>query len=303
MPIDSRKIIGSPFGLKIAYLIGKYMPYPLGYRIAYFIADRISSQKSLGLVQAVRGNQWVVNGGNLDKVALDKLVRQNFRGIACSIFDMYHTLNNPTAALRIIEPNPTAIQLVQRPEYYTRGLILAGVHMSNFDMVFHVGGLAGVKAMAITLPELDAGYRVQWDMRAKQGFKIVQASVGSIKQAVNHLRDGGMVITAIDRPDKNNTYHPIFFGNPAPLPIHHIFLALKAHVPVVIVAVLKRTDGKYHILFSEPIEMVPHADRRMEMMINAENTLRVAESFIRQDPSQWAMTFPVWPEVFAQVPA
>jgi lauroyl/myristoyl acyltransferase len=30
--------------------------------------------------------------------------------------------------------------------------------------------------------------------------------------------------------------------------------------------------------------------------------LRVAEDFIRYDPSQWAMTFPVWPEALDQVP-
>ncbi len=302
MATDARTIISSPFGIKLAYLIGKYTPYPLGYRIAIFAGDRIASQKSLGMVRAVRANQWIVHGAKPDKVSLEKLVKANFRSIACSIFDMYHTLNNPTAALRIIEPNPTAIQLVQRPEYSSRGLILAGVHMSNFDMVFHVGGLAGVKALAVTLPELDAGYRVQWKMREKQGFGIVQASVGAIKHAINYLKSGGLVITAMDRPDNNNKYHPQFFGHPAPLPMHHVFMALKANVPVMVVAVFKFPDGKYHILFSEPIEMEPNPDRSTELLSNAERLLHVAEGFICQDSSQWAMTFPAWPDAIDQVP-
>jgi lauroyl/myristoyl acyltransferase len=65
---------------------------------------------------------------------------------------------------------------------------------------------------------------------------------------------------------------------------------------------IKQSDGKYHFLFSEPIEMQLHSDKHTEIILNAENILHVAEGFIRHDPSQWAMTFPVWPEAMNQVP-
>jgi KDO2-lipid IV(A) lauroyltransferase len=254
------------------------------------------------MVRAARCNQWVVHGGNLSKDALDKIVVENFRSTAWSIFDLYHNINNPTASLSTIEPHLTAIQLVRRPEFSTRGLVVAGLHLSNFDMAFQVGGLAGIKALVITLPELNAGYRNQFAMRQKYGIRIVQASVGSIKHAVDHLRTGGMVITGIDRPDESYNYRPKFFGHPASLPIHHIFLAVKAHVPVIVAATLRNPDGKYHFLFSEPIEMQPYPDRHMEIMLNAEVVLKVAEDFILHDPGQWAMTFPVWPELVNQLP-
>ncbi len=80
--------------------------------------------------------------------------------------------------------------------------MVAGVHMSNFDMAFQAGGLAGIKALTLTLPELNAGYQKQLDMRMKNGLNIVPASVGSLKHAVDHLKAGGMVITGIDRPDE-----------------------------------------------------------------------------------------------------
>ncbi len=106
MNIDPRRIINSPFGLKLAYLLGRYTPYWLGHRIALFVADRISARKSWKMVRASRCNQWVANGEQLDQAALDKMVEDNFRNIACSIFDLYHNLNNPAAFLRIIEPHP-----------------------------------------------------------------------------------------------------------------------------------------------------------------------------------------------------
>jgi lauroyl/myristoyl acyltransferase len=302
MPIDPRKIINSPYGLNIAYVISRYMPNWLGHWIALFLADRISGRKDWKMIHAARCNQWMAGGEKLEGNALNKVVRENFRSIANSIFDLYHNLDNPAAFLRIIEPDPIAIQLVLRPEFSDRGLVVAGIHMSNFDMAFQAGGLAGIKAIALTLPELNAGYQKQLDMRLKKGLNIVQASVGSLKHAVDHLKAGGMVITGIDRPDESYPSRPKFFGRPAALPIHHIFLALKSHVPIIVAAIYRQSDGKYHFLFSEPIEMQPHPDRETEIMLNAETILQVAEDFIRQAPSQWAMTFPVWPNVMDLVP-
>jgi KDO2-lipid IV(A) lauroyltransferase len=302
MTLDPRKIINSPFGLNLAFLIGKYTPYWLGHRIASFTADRISARRSWKLVRAVRCNQWIVHGEDLDQATLDKLVADNFRRIATSIFDYYHNINNPAASLRMLEPHPFAVQLVQRPEFADRGLIVAGVHMSNFDMAFQVGGLAGVKAYVITLPEFNAAYQKQWELRKKGGLNFELASIGSIKHAVEHLKAGGMVISAVDRPDQNSSYRPKFFGRPAAMPIHHIFMALKAHVPIIVATILKQSDGKYHFLFSDPIEMQSHPDRRTETVLNAENVLHVAEEYIRHDSIQWAMTFPVWPEAMNQVP-
>jgi lauroyl/myristoyl acyltransferase len=302
MILEPRRIINSPFGLNLAYLIGKYTPYWLGYRIALFAANRISACKDWKMVRAARTNQWVVHGQQLEGSMLDSAVVDNFHSIASSIFDLYHNLDNSAAFLRLIEPHPTAVELVNRPEFSSRGLVLAGVHMSNFDMVFQTGGLAGIKAITLTLPELNAGYQKQLDMRLRKGMRMVQASVGTLKHAVNHLKAGGMVITGIDRPDESYPYRLRFFGHQAALPIHHVFLALKAHVPVIVGATLKQPDGKYHLFFSEPIEMQSHPERHTELMLNAEKILHIAEDFVRKDPAQWAMTFPVWPEAVDQVP-
>ncbi len=299
MTDDARNLINSPYGLNLAYAVGRYMPEPVGHRFALVIADFISARKSWKLVRAVRCNQWIVRGEKISGRELDLLVKQNFRRIADSIFDLYHNLDNPSAFLRLIEPHPAAIQLVSRPEYGERGLVLAGVHLSNFDLVFQMGGLAGIQGLALTMPELSPGYKKQLEMRARKGLRVLQASVGNIKHAIEYLKDGGMVITGIDRPDNSYVYRPKFFGRPAAVPIHHIFLALKARVPVLLAATIKQADGKYHFLFSDPIEMQPHPDRQAEIILNAERVLQVAENFILHDPSQWSMTFPVWPDAMS----
>jgi KDO2-lipid IV(A) lauroyltransferase len=267
-----------------------------------FAADRISARKDWKMVQGVRLNQWVVRGGDLTQAALDEAVRENFRNTARSIFDLYHNINKPKVFRQIIDVHPLADELLHRPEFADRGLVVAGVHMSNFDFIGQAAGMSGVKAMFLGLPDTHPGYRKQLEMRKEKGMNFVATSSATIKQAVKYLREGGTVMTGIDRPDESYPYRPLFFGHPAPLPIHHIFLALKAQVPVLVGAVIWQPDGKYHFLFSEPIEMQPHPDRHQEIIRNAEKILQVAEGFVRQDPSQWSMTFPVWPDIMVQVP-
>lgn len=301
MTDNARKFINSPYGLIIAYIIGQRTPTWLGRRIARFAADFISTRKDWKMVRAARCNQWVVHGEKLDRTALDLAVKTNFRNIADAIYDLNHYLNDSISVLKLIEPDPAIIKLMVREKYAERGLVVAGVHLSNFDMVFQMSGVAGVQALALTLPELNAGYKKQLELRIQKGIQITLASFGSMKRAVDYLKEGGLVITGIDRPDHSYTYRPKFFGRPAALPVHHVFLALKARVPIIVVATLKKPDGKYHFVITEPIEMQPHPDRHTEIIINTERILQEAEKFIQLDPSQWAMTFPVWPEAMAQV--
>lgn len=301
MTDKSRNIINSQYGLSFAYLIGQNTPEWLGRRIARFAADFISERKDWKMVRAARCNQWVVHGEKLDKIELDQAVRANFRYIADSIYDLNHYFNDATSVLKLIEPDSAILKLLLRAKYCERGLVVAGVHLSNFDMIFQMAGVVGFQGLALTLPELNAGYKKQLELRIKKGVQIIQASVGNIKHAVDYLKKGGLVITGIDRPDHNNRYRPKFFGRPAAVPIHHVFLALKAKVPVTVIATIRKPDGKYHFVISEPIEMQTHPDRHAEIVLNAERILQEAEKFIKLDPSQWAMTFPVWPDAMAQI--
>ena len=111
-----------------------------------------------------------------------------------------------------------------------------------------------------------------------------------------------MVLTGMDHPIPDPKYHPIFFGHAASLPTHYISLALKARVPVVIMAAVYQADGKYHILSSEPIEMKYSSDRGKEILCNAKNVLAQAEKFIELAPQQWNVPMPVWPQFLGNMP-
>ncbi len=159
----------------------------------------------------------------------------------------------------------------------------------------------GLQALVITLPQLNGGYQWQMDMRASIGMDIRPASLGTLHEATQRLRAGETILTGLDRPFQGLKHKPRFFGRPASLPVHHIQLALKAEVPIVVASGVMREDGSYSFMVSDPITLHHHRDRETEIITNAEAVLKVAEEIICQAPQQWAMFYPVWKEAMEEV--
>ena len=299
--MNIQQILNSPFAVQLAFFIGRIIPPKIGYPICDSIGDWIASQRDSRVTQAVRVNQWVACGANVEKRELDQVVRETLRNNARDLYTFYHYMHDPNAMQRMISVDPKARQWVERSEFAERGLVIVGLHLSNFDFVLQFICRQGFKPMILTLPDPQGGRRVEYELRKKTGLNMVPASLNTLRQAVNHLERGGMVLAGMDHPVLNPKYHPRFFGRPASLPTHYISLALKAQVPVVIMAAHQHTDGTYHVLSSEPIEMEHDFDHRREILCNAERVLKQAEDFILSAPQQWNVPWPIWPELLKNV--
>jgi phosphatidylinositol dimannoside acyltransferase len=180
--------------------------------------------------------------------------------------------------------------------------MVVGVHTSNFDLLLQWLCKGGLKLLVLTIPDPRGGRRKEYEMRKASGMNLVIPSVATIRQTVHYLQQGGAVLTGIDRPIPDPKARPMFFGRPAALPLHHIFLASKAQVPLVLLVTSLEADGKYHLNVSDPIELEPHPDREKAELLNAEKVLAVAEGFIRQMPEQWSESLAVWPETLDLAP-
>jgi len=302
MKIGLQQIINNPFAVNLAFFLGRNTPPGFGYPLCNFIGNWIATRQDSNITRAVRGNQWVVRGANLDKAALDKAVQETFQNNIRDLYHLYHYIQNLDGAQRLIHLDPLAQKLIERPEFAERGLVIAGLHLSGFDLILQSICRRGFKAMVLTIPEPQGGRLIEYEMRKRTGMNLVPASLSTLRQAVKHLENGGMVLTGIDRPISVAKYHPRFFGQAASLPTHYISLALRAHVPIVIMAAIRQTDAAYQVLSSEPIEMECDADHGKEILGNAEKVLKRAEEFIRLAPQQWNVPLPVWPEHLKSVP-
>ena len=296
MAFDPQQILNSRSALQLASLLGRVMPPRPGHQIADFVADRIAARPDWTVTEAVRINQWIVSGGSLEREALQHAVRETLRCSARSLFDLYHYGHDLRACRRLIVLDSSAQELTRRQEYGPRGLMLAGLHISNFDLALQFMCRVGLKALVLTLPDPQGRFRLQYEMRKKTGMNLVPSSLGALRQAVKLLQAGGVVLTGIDRPVPEAGRRPCFFGHPAPLPTHYIQLALKARVPVMIIMTALQPDGTYRVRTSDPIDMQPHPDPETEILQNTGRVLQVVEGFIQKIPQQWTVPLPVWPE-------
>jgi lauroyl/myristoyl acyltransferase len=297
MLFDLQSIINSRFGIGLALGLGRILPESPGYRLAEGVASLIADQKRSAIVRAVQSNQWVLHGCNLRSDELDRVVKAVFKNTADCLFDFYHFLNDPSEAEKRIHFCPSSKALFDNLSQREKGVVIVGLHLSNFDLVARESARLGLKAMVLAYAIPGKGYQWQNEIRRRAGLDLVPASPQAIRQAIRKLRKGGNVVTGIDRPLQDVKYKPLFFGRPANLPVHHIHLALAADTSIFVAAAFKQVDGNYQIQVSEPIQMQRCSDRDEEILMNAEKVLEVAEAMIRQAPEQWSMFFPVWPDV------
>jgi len=302
MANNLQRLIDGTLGIRLVSALGRLLPLPLGHALADLASGWITSQRDSALVRAVRANQWVVRGESLDKTALDQAVRETLRHSAHCLYTQYHTMQDPAKVNQLVVPDEATRQFLQRSEFERGGLVIIGLHTSNFDLALQFLCFSGLKAIILTLPDPQGGRRLEMEMRRRTQMNLVPTSVESLRQSIKYLQAGGSVVTGIDRPVKGSKTCPRFFGRPANLPTHHVFLAAKARVPAVLIATILHPDGKYHIHTSPLIEMEQHPNREKETILNAEKVLSIAEDFIRPVPQQWSISLPVWPETLDLVP-
>lgn len=300
--MDIQAIINSRFGVGAALLIGRMIPPRLGYSIARSLGSRIASREDSVMVKSARINQWVVRGEQLSREELNQAVKETIMFSARTQYDLYHNMHDPKRLLDMYGYTPAGEEIVERCKNAKEGLLIMGVHLSSMDVGFFTLGIQGVKAIGISVADPGGGYKWQNDLRKKFGFVMVPASKNALRIAINSLEQGKTVVSGIDRPISESKYRPHFFGRPASLPVAHVILALKTNKPIYLAYNTVDAKGKYILDVSEPIEMKLYSDRSTEIIRNAEAVLERAEDFIRRKPEQWAMYYPVWPDVETYVP-
>lgn len=301
MNIDQQRILNSRVGVGFAQLVGQILPPRIAYPFAYRMADFVAARRGWKMIRTVRTNQWVVSGQTIAGDELDKAVRETVRNNARSIYELNRYLNDKEAINRLIKFDDSTRKLIDLSLTDHAGILIAGIHLGNFDLALRVVTVRG-RALILTLPEFTGGDHWQFNDRRELGLEIVPANLHTLRQAISRLRNGGVVMTGLDRPVPGTKYRPRFFGQPSDLPIHHVQLALRAKVPIIVGATIRQADNTYEFLISEPIQMRSYSDRRAEIIANAEAVLEVAEEYIRQAPSQWSIFHPVWPDLIDQAP-
>jgi KDO2-lipid IV(A) lauroyltransferase len=295
-------IINSRLGIAIVLGIAKNTSTKTGYKLANFAADFLCKHPNAKLIQAARANQWVITGEKLSKQELDIQVDRTIRNTAHSIFEFYHYMHNYTAIKEKVIFSPKVTELLENRASCGEGTIFIGPHLGNFDMGGRAIALRGYKLFVLSYPQPNGGYAWQNKLRREIGMDMRPMSTENMRAAKAYLKEGGFVVTGMERPLDKTNYFPKFFGRPAPVPTSYVRMALQTHSAIIVLACLRNSQGNYELTCSDPIYMQSYEDARDEIERNAEKVLAEGQKMISQDPSQWAMTYPVWPETLNEMP-
>ncbi len=291
------------FSVNLGLFLGKVIPLKTGHRLAQSVGAWIARHPSYKMVQGVRANQWVAGDEQMSAEELKAQTRLVFQSVVRSLFDYYYYIRRPEKLKEIIRLSP------QAQAAFTEGgeghsAILMIPHMSNFDLMGHALTLFGIKVQILSFPAPNEAYKMQNRLREEVGVVVTPMSFSAFRAAKSRLKSGGYVVTGLDRPmpaDSKEKYRPRFFGREASLPVIHVRLAKETGAAVYVMACMAQPDGTYLLESSQPYIMEEMPDLQEETILNAERLLAEAEKFIRKAPEQWAMFYPVWPEVLEKI--
>jgi len=239
-----------------------------------------------------------VRGGNLSSEELDQITCSVLNHAGRCFVDLYHNLMDSEGLKRLVPATSTSQSLIDLGSLDTPGAFVVAPHMSAFDVCLLSLAHRGLRAKVLTYGNPPGGYELQNEIRASTGLEITPVRGEETHQeAIEYMRQGGAVITAVDRPIRSKAHKLTFFNHPSPLPAGHIRMALAADVPVVVAAAQYLGNSKYRINLSNPIPMIPDADPQAEIRKNAEAVLTHIEEFIRLAPDQWLMYYSAWPDL------
>ena len=78
-----------------------------------------------------------------------------------------------------------------------------------------------------------------------------------------------------------------FLGRPACTSKGLALMALKTDVPVIPAFTVRKTDGRYRVIFGEEIQLKRSGDRTRDVEENTELFTRAIEYYIKKYPDHW----------------
>ena len=260
------------------------------------IAERIAGQPDSAMVNAIRSNQAVVQRLDQADPRLDRSIAAVLRNSMRSYITLFEAMDDGFEGLeRVTEFDERLLEQADRLATAGRGMLYVGAHTMGLDhALIYLGGL-NYRTKVLAYPEVMPSYQAQNRLRRSFGLNLSPVNYQSLREAITYLREGGIVVTAADRPDESGAFME-FFGLSAWLPVGHTRLSLKTGAPIMVGATRQLENGKYRaelLAIVEPGEFKGRSNAGVEM---AQAVLKPLEAFIRERPEEWWMFHPVWPD-------
>ncbi|HYM49997.1 MAG TPA: hypothetical protein VET65_05425 [Candidatus Limnocylindrales bacterium] len=176
-----------------------------------------------------------------------------------------------------------------------RGVIVVAPHMGSWELAC-ASWAASYGEIGVMVEQIEPRRLFQhvFDLRSRMGIKVIPLSRTAARDILRLLKDGRMVVLAMDR-DILGTGRPLrFFGEIARFPTGPVELALKTGAPLLPAFCVRDPDDRYIAIGEAPIFLTPSGNHEADVQGAMERILASFESYIRKYPDQWHVLEPIW---------
>ncbi|HEY7927550.1 MAG: lysophospholipid acyltransferase family protein [Candidatus Dormibacteria bacterium] len=292
---------------RVAEALANMMPLAVAYALAVAVVHvmlMLSPGRFLGLSSNL---MHVV--GDLPPRQLRALVRANARNLGRSWIDVLR-MSRPSSCARCLDIE--GLDHLNAALAGGRGVVMVASHLGPWDaglVAFNAGtGRIAVLAEVVHPRRLFDHLRRG---RARLGVSVIPIDVaamraadadvarrigaGALRQVFGELRGNGTVAIAMDR-DLTGAGVPLqFFGEPTPIPLGVVDIAIRCNAALVPAWSL-RHGGRLCLSAMPPIPYDVDAPREAEVQRVARTVLAAFEPVIKQNADQWHVLDPIWPQ-------
>jgi KDO2-lipid IV(A) lauroyltransferase len=295
-----KELLSQSEATRWGFALGRRLPPFWGRAVARLGADLIVWGKP-EVYFTVLENQRHLVGPAFPESELRARVATLFRQAAVGYYEIFHNLERmPVEPDRLQPPvrlPPQSAAYLQAALADPRGLCIFGCHLSNFDL----GGLAMARflkrpAQVLSLADPRPGFAVMNALRQRAGgenFSITPITPTALREAMQLLKQGGVVYTGVERPTGAGDQPVEFFGATACLPTGYIRIPMATRALIMTLATVYE-EGEYRLILNPSWEPVQTGDREQDSAMNLRRVLDEIEGLIRLHPEQWMMFVPVW---------
>ena len=277
-------------------LLMERLPRPLAYLLGMVLGELAFAINGAARRVAITHMRRVL-GGRASPATIRRAARGCFRAGVWYYTDLARTPQLDPSRFNKHNIRDTGYEHLARAAASGRGVVLATIHYGNPEYVSQCLAARGLRVMALVEPLEPPQLATLFQRyRASHGNQFVQVGLSGMKQALRHLRNGGVIAVLVDRDLQHTGVSVPFFGAPARLPAGAIDLAL--HTGAEIIPVITRRAGfdRFHVVIEPPLPVERTGDPRADRRINTARLIQRFEPYIRRDPSQWfVIDEPVWP--------
>ncbi|HVO82792.1 MAG TPA: lysophospholipid acyltransferase family protein [Syntrophobacteria bacterium] len=170
-----------------------------------------------------------------------------------------------------------------------RGVLVLAAHTGNWEVAM-LAVAASFHVPASVVSKVDPLNRFRDGIRRELGIHTIDKR-GAFPGMLQALRQGHIVVIAVDRSDNKDVVEVQFFGRRTAMTMSAALLALRCRCPVVPAFCHRKPDGGLILRLHPAFKVERSGDLRADLQVGSQRMSDAVEAAIRRCPEQW-----LWPQ-------